>query len=498
LESNYRWDLLSDLSFFSYEADPMTGDPDTVYNWETANVVDQALANGVRVNLCVTLFEQHEAFFANASAQQNLIDNLLTLVQNREAHGVNIDFELVPGSQTPYFNEFLVNLADQFHTEIPGSQVSIAVHGVDWNDIYDIPLLKDHIDLFVIMAYDYYWPGSSLAGPSGQLYMMNTFNYTIPRSIAFYLNAGVPKEKLLCGLPYYGYEWTTESDQVPTGTTADGVARLIRTVKNNSNGYYSQQNFHPQSMCNYYNYYSNGTWHQLWIDEEETMKYKYDIVQQFGLAGIGIWALGYDNGYTQMWDLLESTFTDCAETPCSYRMYDSGGPYRDHFDREDYTFTIAPDSYTDYLALNFEDFELEANYDSLWIYDGSDTNAPLIGGYSGTTGPGYVTATGNALTLKFKSDGATVERGWIAEWMCSPLNIEEIAEPINIYPNPTNDYLFIDLNGFIKAEIYSISGQLLKTLFTPEAYVFNYPEGIYIIKAYSNDNTYTQKLIITK
>ncbi len=498
MEVNYRWDLLSDISFFSYEVDPMTGDPITVYNWETANVVDMALENGVRVNLCVTLFEQHDAFFANSSAQQNLIDSLLTLVQNRNAHGVNIDFELVPGDQAEYFNQFLVNLADRFHTEIPGSQVSIALHAVDWNGIYNIPLLKDHIDLFIIMAYDYYWPGSSLAGPTGQLYMMNTFNRTIARSIVDYLDAGIPKEKLLCGLPYYGYEWETESDEVPTSTISSGVARTIKTVKANGNGYYSQRNFHSESMCSYYNYYSGGSWHQLWIDEEESMKYKYDIVSQLGIAGIGIWALGYDNGYQEMWDLLESTFTDCGEIPCNFRVYDTGGPYRSHFDDENYTFTIAPDSYTDFLALNFEAFELEANYDSLWIYDGSDTNAPLIGGYSGTTSPGYVVASGNALTLRFISDGATVREGWNAEWMCSPLSVKDKTRQLRLFPNPTKDFLFLELNGFVKAEIYNVSGQLLKTVFVPEANVSDYPEGLYILKAYTNVNTHTQKLIISK
>jgi len=157
LEANYQWNLLSDLSYFSYEVDYLTGDPITTNGWETAYVIDDAQNNGVRVNLCVTLFYdyQHESFFANPAAQQNLIDNLLTLVQNRNANGVNIDFELIPESVKSEYNNFIINLATQFHTEIPGSQISIALHAVDWNDIYDINLLKDYIDLFIIMRDNY-------------------------------------------------------------------------------------------------------------------------------------------------------------------------------------------------------------------------------------------------------------------------------------------------------------------------------------------------------
>jgi hypothetical protein len=61
----YHWNLLSDLCFFSYEVDASTGNPVTTHNWLTAPVVDSALANNVRVHLCVTLFSGHATFFSN-------------------------------------------------------------------------------------------------------------------------------------------------------------------------------------------------------------------------------------------------------------------------------------------------------------------------------------------------------------------------------------------------------------------------------------------------
>ncbi len=499
LEDNYQWHLLSDLSYFSYDVDPVTGDPTNTHEWETVSVIDSAQANGVRVNLCITLFSGHASFFASSGAQQNLIDNLLTLVQNRNADGVNIDFESVPGSEAIQFNNFLVNLATQFHTEIPGSQVSIELYAVDWSDVFDIQILKDYIDLFIIMGYDYYYSGSSIAGPTGQLYRMNNFNYTIARSIAYYLHEGVPREKLVCGLPYYGWEWETESDNVPANTIiGTGASKTIKTIKNNSNGYYSNRQIDANSMSAYYNY-NNGQYHQAWVDDELTMKYKYDVVQQQGIVGIGIWALGYDDGYTEMWDLIESTFTDCAETPCYYEFYDMGGPHRKHFDFEDYTFTIAPINYTDYLALNFTSFELEPGYDTLWIYDGADTNALLIGGYSGTTSPGIVEASGNALTLKFYSDTLTVKHGWTAEWRCTPVSVDVINETdINVYPNPASDIIYINSTGLPEVQIISINGKLINTFNASEINISGLKNGIYFLKIITDDKIFVKKIIINR
>lgn len=60
--NNYDWDLLSDLSYFSYEVDAATGNAVSTHGWATANVIDVAKSNGVRVNLCVTLFSNHATF----------------------------------------------------------------------------------------------------------------------------------------------------------------------------------------------------------------------------------------------------------------------------------------------------------------------------------------------------------------------------------------------------------------------------------------------------
>lgn len=423
LESNYDWTLLSDLSYFSYEVNSSTGGAVTTHNWATANVVTQALANGLRVNLCVTLFSDHATFFGSAASQQTLITNLINLVQSRGAHGVNIDFEGVPSSQKTNFTNFLTDLCNQMHTAIPGSQVSIALYAVDWSSVFDIPVLNNYIDLFIIMGYDYYYGGSTTAGPTSGLYSLtSSYNYNCSRSVNYYLYSGVSPDKLVLGLPYFGFEYATASSSVPSSASSSST-KIYKNVRANTSGWYIPANkvFNYDSYVPYY-VYDNSGWYQCWMDDAFSLGKKFELVHKRGIAGIGIWALGYDDGYPELWDKIDEKLTTCRTDPCTDTIYDMGGPSWNHYDREDYTYTISPQGALS-LSVSFQSFSLEADYDSLWLYDGPSTSSPLLGGFSGTTSPGTIYTTQPTLTLRFFSDNATTRPGYTALTQCITDNI---------------------------------------------------------------------------
>ena len=415
---NYQWNLLSDLSYFSYEVNANTGNPDNTHSWATADVIDSALANGVRVNLCVTLFSNHSTFFGNSTTQQTLIDNVISMVQTRGANGVNIDFEGVPSSQATNFTNFVVDFCIQMHTQIPGSKVSICLYSVDWNNVFDEAVLNNYIDYFCIMGYAYYYGGSSTAGPTGGLYSLtSSYNYNQSKSVSYYLAQGISNDKLVLGVPYYGYEWPTSSETVPSSTTGSGYSKTYKYVEDNTSGNYSNKLWEGNSFTPYYTYYSSG-WYQCFCDDAFSLGKRYDMVNMRNIAGIGIWALGYDDTYTALWSKLEGKFTNCSIIPCCDTIYDTGGPAFDHYNDEYFIYTIAPTGATS-LSLTFNSFALESGYDSIWIYDGANTTASLIGGYSGNTSPGIINSSGNALTIEFYSDVSTNEAGWEAIWQCS-------------------------------------------------------------------------------
>ncbi len=121
-------------------------------------------------------------------------------------------------------------------------------------------------------------------------------------------------------------------------------------------------------------------------------------------------------------------------TTCSALFYDSGGVDGSYGNNEDYTLTFKPQSENAKLEINFLAFSTESGYDFLYVYDGSSTNATQIGKYSGSHGPGAVTATNaeGALTFRFESDYTSTSTGWIAQINClfdEPLTITVSADP---------------------------------------------------------------------
>jgi len=126
---------------------------------------------------------------------------------------------------------------------------------------------------------------------------------------------------------------------------------------------------------------------------------------------------------------------DGTLTTCNAFFYDNGGPNNNYGNNKDYTMTFLPATEGNMIRVNFLEFNTEANYDYLYIYDGTSTNATLIGEYDGANSPEEVTATNSdgALTFRFTSDYATTSFGWMAEVSCvgdyEPLSLTVTADP---------------------------------------------------------------------
>ncbi len=432
--SSYQWSLLSDLSYFSYQVDPATGNatnPTSMAGFATDAVVLAALANGVKVNLCATLFNnstEFSVFFGNPAAQTNLITSLVNHVLAANANGINIDFEGSGLSSTylSQFVSFMASLSAQLHAAVPNAELSIDLQGNYANSSSLLSQLLSSTDLFILMGYDYYWSGQFYPGPIAPTYQFpsvvgDPYGHGNVSNDLNNLIKNIGTAKTILAMPYYGRRWrTTNGCVIPATGNAGAISTQTYTqFRQNSNGYYSNT-LREINSFNAYHCFTDVSLipNQQFIDDSFSLQKKYDIIRQRTIAGAAVWRLGYDAGYMECWNLVDRNLSTCPVTPLTDTLYDMGGPTGNYHNAENYTFTIAPPGVST-VTLSFLNFELENNYDSLWIYNGPSTASPLIGSFSNNILPAPVTATGGVMTVRFHSDNATTKSGFKAVYTSS-------------------------------------------------------------------------------
>ncbi|MFN6945482.1 MAG: glycosyl hydrolase family 18 protein [Cytophagaceae bacterium] len=308
--NSYNFSLLSTVAYFSYELDPLTGKYTTIHQWSTTSLIDSAHKHNCKVVLSVTNFgsKNNNLFLSNLSAQKTFINTLITLLRERNADGVNIDFENVSGADRNKLTNFIIDLSERLKAARKDYLVTMALPAFDFDNAFDTRNLKNYVDLFVIMGYEFHGQTSRVAGPVAPISSGNIWwEFNLERSLAEYLVSGVPSTKLLMGLPYYGAEWHTEDLMFPSKAKQFIRYPMYRNIMDQFGK--GAGNEDDVSQSRFYVYRDNNNrYRQIWFEDSTSLAKKYDWVKSKKLGGVGIWALGYDNGYTELWKLLAEKF----------------------------------------------------------------------------------------------------------------------------------------------------------------------------------------------
>ncbi len=140
------------------------------------------------------------------------------------------------------------------------------------------------------------------------------------------------------------------------------------------------------------------------------------------------------------------------------------------------------------VQLNFSSFNLEADFDFLWIYDGDNVYAPKIGRWN-TQSPGTVLSSSNVMCVEFHSDCATTSTGWEASWKAleSGFSVSEETSNCGIYPNPTSGMVTIHTDdlSFGYLAVYDLYGNQMMPMIQYHKRVTidtsSWPSGVYLV-----------------
>lgn len=310
---DYNFSLLWGIAYFAYILDPARGSYKDIHQWKTTALIDSAQVHGCKVFLTVGSFgsENNEQFLNNSKAQETLIDSVLHLLSLRGANGINLDFESVPTKSRAKLSDFVIKISQKLKQTNPEYMVSICLYAVDYHKVFDIASMDPHIDFYTLMGYDYYGGFSSHAGPVAPLQKSRNFGaHCLETSVEHYVDLGVIPSKLIVGLPHYGAAWTVQDTIIASKADKFDTHIPYKTIKEKYiDSLQVSVQFDSLSMTTYCNIPMNEyQYRQLWFDDVTSLSAKYDWIISKKLGGVGIWALGFDNGHREMWELLGEKF----------------------------------------------------------------------------------------------------------------------------------------------------------------------------------------------
>lgn len=309
----FQMDLLTHIAYFSVEIDPGDGSLGSIpYSSRFTCIRDRGHSSGIPIHMTFIVFGSSSVtnFLNNASARQNAINNISSFMTNYGIEGANIDFEFVTSSVRDSFNLFIYDLSTELWNH-PGGRKDVYIASIavpEWYPGYDIDYLADYSDGLFIMAYDFHWSGSSIAGPVSPCIPSSFWGqYCAAKSIGSYKSYGVDSSKIILGIPYYGLDWPTVGPDMGSATT--GTASAVIYYYAFGNAITHGRLWDNYSLTPWYRYQS-AEWHQCWYDDSVSLDIKFGMVNDSLLEGAGCWALGYDRSYDHIWNAIRNNFWD--------------------------------------------------------------------------------------------------------------------------------------------------------------------------------------------
>lgn len=368
--ASLRWSALTHVAWFSVgiNADGSVGEK---HDWPDTEAVSVAHANGVKVDLAFTLFNNTAIanLCSSPAARAKAIDSMITQMEAGGADGISIDFEFVNAAAREGFVSFVEELrAELISRGHPDAEISIAGPAVDWSNGLDLPALMETADWFFIMNYDFFWSGSTYAGPVGIMRVSKDWasitSRSETRSIAEFASMLKPelRRKLISGVPYYGREWTTTTGELGAKAIESVGAVTYSAAKADLSEGFAELLWDEGSKTPWYRWQENGIWHQVYFDDEKSLAAKYELALAQDLGGVGMWALNYDKPHQELWDLLEQTF---AEEPAPALGHRDNPVVIDAFPFTDSRTTVeAPSHYFNFYSCD----PSKGEYGREWVY----------------------------------------------------------------------------------------------------------------------------------
>jgi hypothetical protein len=271
-------------------------------------IIAAAHARGQRIELVFTSFGSAlntRLFGPSAAAQKSrarAARELLALARDLGVDGINVDVERIAIGAIGGYQAFLDDLRAGLKVLGRKASLSVATTGGHGGALFALAAVGAGADRVFLMGYDYHWSGSS-AGASSPVRNRDT-GIDLSWSIAEYVNAGVPRDRIVLGLPLYGMSWPVAGPDREAPVTGKGSVWIPSSHADMLLGNDFEPTFDEVEIADYFVVPDGDAWRATYYDSPRTLRVKLGLARDQGLAGVGFWALGYERGLPGYLELM--------------------------------------------------------------------------------------------------------------------------------------------------------------------------------------------------
>lgn len=236
----------------------------------------------------------HE-FLSSSEVREHIIRQILMYADLFKLDGINIDFENINLEDKGLLVQFMRELTPILHEAgiTVSMDITVKSNSANWSLCYDRKELGKIVDYLMLMAYDEHWASSPVSGSVASIGW-------VERGIVTLLEE-VPAEKVILGLPFYMREW--EETEVEGGgftvrSKTLSMTKAKETVQKNN----AHVSWDEEAGQNFAYYRKDDKSYKIWIEDEQSIKLKTDLVLKYDLAGAAGWRKGFEE--PKIWDVI--------------------------------------------------------------------------------------------------------------------------------------------------------------------------------------------------
>ncbi|MCF6095326.1 glycosyl hydrolase family 18 protein [Microaerobacter geothermalis] len=240
--------------------------------------------------------------------RKRVIQQLIQFSSLYQLDGINIDFENVYLKDKELLVQFVREMAPYLHEQNLTLSIDVTIKSPseNWSLFYDRKRLAEAVDYVVVMTYDEHWASSTKAGSVASLPW-------VEKGLLGVLEE-VPAEKLLLGVPFYTRLWKEESQADGSIKVSQKAISMMAAEK-----WIKEKRITPQWLEDLGQWYAeyndpkDQAVYRIWLENEDSMRKRIQLVKKYDLAGIASWRRGFEK--PEIWITIEE---EMEKRPSNY------------------------------------------------------------------------------------------------------------------------------------------------------------------------------------